>query len=124
MKPGHIVVLGGTGFVGSHLVPRLQRDGHRITVLSRNRDKRRELSVLPGVRVVNADVHDIEVIFAIEDDRVVSEQLGAKGVGEIGIVGVAAAVSNAIYHATGRRLHSAATGPLRPSNSSSRSASS
>ena len=58
MKPGHIVILGGTGFVGSHLVPRLQRDGHRITVLSRNRDKRRELSVLPGVMVVNADVHD------------------------------------------------------------------
>ena len=58
MKPGHIVILGGTGFVGSHLVPRLQRDGHRITVLSRNRDRRRELSVLPGVRVVNADVYD------------------------------------------------------------------
>lgn len=58
MKPGHIVILGGTGFVGRHLVPRLQRDGHRITVLSRNRDTHRELSVLPGVRVVNADVHD------------------------------------------------------------------
>src|SRR5690606_8142447 len=58
MKPGHIVILGGTGFVGRHLVTRLQRDGHRITVLSRNRDKRRELSVLPGVMVVNADVHD------------------------------------------------------------------
>ncbi len=58
MKPGHIVILGGTGFVGRHLVPRLQRDRHRITVLSRNRDTHRELSVLPGVRVVNADVHD------------------------------------------------------------------
>ena len=58
MKPGHIVILGGTGFVGRHLVPRLHRDGHRITVLSRNRDTHRELSVLPGVRVVNADVHD------------------------------------------------------------------
>ncbi|RYD16354.1 MAG: complex I NDUFA9 subunit family protein [Lysobacteraceae bacterium] len=58
MKPGHIVILGGTGFVGRHLVPRLHRDGHRITVLSRNRDTHRELSVLPGVRVVNANVHD------------------------------------------------------------------
>ena len=55
MKPGHIVVLGGTGFVGSHLVARLHRDGHRITVLSRNREKRRELGVLPGVMVVNAE---------------------------------------------------------------------
>lgn len=58
MKPQSIVVLGGTGFVGRHLVPRLQRDGHAITVLSRNRDLRRELGVLPSVRIVNADVHE------------------------------------------------------------------
>ncbi len=58
MKPKKIVVLGGTGFVGSHLVPRLQRDGHAITVLSRNREQHRELGVLPRVMVVNADVHD------------------------------------------------------------------
>ncbi len=54
---------------------------------------------------VNADIHDIDVIFVNEDDRVVS-RLGAKGVGEIGIVGVAAAVCNAIFHATGRRIRS------------------
>ncbi|MFI4970556.1 MAG: complex I NDUFA9 subunit family protein [Lysobacterales bacterium] len=58
MKPQNIVVLGGTGFVGGHLVPRLQRDGHAISVLSRNRDRHRELGVLPRVMVVNADVHD------------------------------------------------------------------
>jgi len=58
----------------------------------------------------NADVHDIDVIFVEEDDRIVS-RLGAKGVGEIGIVGVSAAISNAIYHATGRRLH---TTPMTP----------
>ena len=58
MKAQKIVVLGGTGFVGSHLVPRLQRDGHAVTVLSRNREKHRELTVLPRVRIVNADVHD------------------------------------------------------------------
>ena len=52
---------------------------------------------------VNADVHDIDVIFVAEDDRIVS-RLGAKGVGEIGQVGVAAAISNAIYHATGQRV--------------------
>jgi xanthine dehydrogenase YagR molybdenum-binding subunit len=59
---------------------------------------------------VNADIHDIEVIFAQEEDHIVS-RLGAKGVGEIGIVGVAAAVSNAIFHATGRRLRST---PMTP----------
>lgn len=53
---------------------------------------------------VNADVHDIEVLFAEEDDRVVS-RLGAKGVGEIGLVGVSAAIANAIYHAVGVRLY-------------------
>lgn len=58
MKPKKIVVLGGTGFVGSHLVPRLHRDGHSITVLSRNRERHRDLGVLPRVMVVNADVYD------------------------------------------------------------------
>jgi len=52
---------------------------------------------------VNADVHDIKVIFVDEPDEIVNP-LGIKGVGEIGIVGVAAAIANAIYHATGKRV--------------------
>ena len=52
---------------------------------------------------VNADVHDIKVIFVEEPDSTINP-LGIKGVGEIGIVGVAAAVANAIYHATGKRV--------------------
>ena len=52
---------------------------------------------------VNADVHDIEVIFVDEPDSIVNP-LGIKGLGEIGIVGVAAAIANAIYHATGKRI--------------------
>ncbi len=52
---------------------------------------------------VNADIGDIEVIFVDEPDAIVNE-LGSKGVGEIGVVGVAAAVANAVRHATGRRL--------------------
>jgi xanthine dehydrogenase YagR molybdenum-binding subunit len=52
---------------------------------------------------VQADIHDIEVIFVDEPDDIVND-LGSKGVGEIGIVGVAAAIANAIYHATGRRV--------------------
>jgi NADH dehydrogenase len=62
MKPQHIVILGGTGFVGSHLVPRLQADGHTITVLSRNREKHRELGVLPCVSVVSADIYNGDVL--------------------------------------------------------------
>jgi xanthine dehydrogenase YagR molybdenum-binding subunit len=52
---------------------------------------------------VNADVHDIEVVFVEEQDEVVNP-LGAKGLGEIGIVGVAAAIANAVFHATGKRV--------------------
>jgi xanthine dehydrogenase YagR molybdenum-binding subunit len=52
---------------------------------------------------VNADVYDVEVIFVDEPDDIVNP-LGIKGLGEIGIVGVAAAIANAIYHATGRRV--------------------
>jgi xanthine dehydrogenase YagR molybdenum-binding subunit len=52
---------------------------------------------------VNADIHDIEVIFVDEPDKTINP-MGLKGVGEIGIVGVAAAVANAVYHATGKRV--------------------
>lgn len=52
---------------------------------------------------VNADIHDIDVLFVEEHDDIVNP-LGVKGVGEIGVVGVAAAVCNAIWHATGKRV--------------------
>ncbi|MEA2911634.1 MAG: xanthine dehydrogenase YagR molybdenum-binding subunit, partial [Bradyrhizobium sp.] len=52
---------------------------------------------------VNADVHDIQVIFVDEPDDIINP-LGIKGVGEIGLVGVAAAIANAVYHATGKRV--------------------
>jgi xanthine dehydrogenase YagR molybdenum-binding subunit len=52
---------------------------------------------------VNADVQTVEAILVPEEDKEVNP-LGVKGIGEIGIVGVAAAVSNAIFDATGKRL--------------------
>jgi xanthine dehydrogenase YagR molybdenum-binding subunit len=52
---------------------------------------------------VNADVHDIKVIFVDEPDDIIN-RLGTKGLGEIGIVGTPAAIANAIYHATGKRV--------------------
>ena len=52
---------------------------------------------------VNADIHDIDVIFVEEQDQLINP-LGIKGLGEIGIVGVAAAIANAVYHATGKRV--------------------
>jgi xanthine dehydrogenase YagR molybdenum-binding subunit len=52
---------------------------------------------------VNADIGSIDVIFVDEKDEEINA-LGIKGVGEIGIVGTAAAVANAVYHATGKRV--------------------
>jgi xanthine dehydrogenase YagR molybdenum-binding subunit len=52
---------------------------------------------------VHADVHDIKVIFVDEPDDIINP-LGIKGLGEIGLVGVAAAIANAVYHATGKRI--------------------
>jgi xanthine dehydrogenase YagR molybdenum-binding subunit len=52
---------------------------------------------------VNADVYDIDVIFVSEHEDKLNP-MGVKGVGEIGVVGTAAAIGNAIYHATGKRI--------------------
>jgi xanthine dehydrogenase YagR molybdenum-binding subunit len=59
---------------------------------------------LAGYEVpVHADIHHQEVIFLDETDPV-ANPMKAKGVGELGICGVAAAVANAIYNATGVRV--------------------
>jgi xanthine dehydrogenase YagR molybdenum-binding subunit len=59
---------------------------------------------------VNADVPNIEIIMVPEADERVNV-LGIKGIGEIGIVGMNAAVANAVYNATGKRIRSL---PIRP----------
>jgi len=51
----------------------------------------------------NLDIGEIETIFLTEEDKIVNK-LGVKGIGEVGIVGVAAAVANAIFNATGKRV--------------------
>jgi xanthine dehydrogenase YagR molybdenum-binding subunit len=52
---------------------------------------------------VDADVGDVQVHWLDRPDPHVNP-MGAKGIGEIGIVGTAAAVSNAVHHATGVRV--------------------
>lgn len=53
----------------------------------------------------NLDIGEIETVFIDEEDKFVNK-MGVKGIGEVGIVGVAAAVANAIFNATGKRVRS------------------
>ena len=52
---------------------------------------------------VNADIPDLEAFFIEEQDHQVNP-LGAKGIAELTLVGVAPAIANAVYHATGKRV--------------------
>lgn len=52
---------------------------------------------------VNADVPEIDVVFINKRDSII-DPMGAKGIGEIPLVGFTAAVANAVYHATGKRI--------------------
>jgi len=62
MTTRRYVVLGGTGFIGSHLLAALADTGCKVTVLSRNREQRRAVNVLPNVRTVSVDVYDRAVL--------------------------------------------------------------
>jgi xanthine dehydrogenase YagR molybdenum-binding subunit len=53
---------------------------------------------------VNLDIPELDVHFVDEVDPHVNP-LGVKGLGEISLVGMAPAISNAVFHATGRRIH-------------------
>ncbi len=52
-----IAILGGTGFIGSHLVCALARAGHRTRVFTRRRERNRHLLVIPECELVELDVH-------------------------------------------------------------------
>jgi NADH dehydrogenase len=57
MDRHHICLVGGTGFLGRHVAGRLARDGHWLRVLTRRRERHRDLLVLPTLELVETDVH-------------------------------------------------------------------
>lgn len=65
---GAVCVLGGTGFVGSVLAARLAREGFTVRVPTRNRQRARDLLVLPGLELVQADIHDATQLAALLRD--------------------------------------------------------
>ncbi|MEW5770105.1 MAG: complex I NDUFA9 subunit family protein [Pseudomonadota bacterium] len=74
MKPKTVCVLGGGGFVGHHLVALLASRGYRILVPARRREAVKDLAMLPGVEVIEADVHDPQVLKELlhETDAVIN----------------------------------------------------
>jgi xanthine dehydrogenase YagR molybdenum-binding subunit len=95
-KTGHSQLMGGIVWgIGMALLEKTELDPHSGRALNAN---------LADYHVpVNADVGQIEVEVVDEADTHFNP-LGARGIGEIGIVGVAAALANAVYHATGKRV--------------------
>lgn len=65
-----ICLLGGGGFVGSRLAGQLAAAGHALTIPTRQRQRIKDLLVLPGIEIVEADIHDraaLEALFAGQD---------------------------------------------------------
>ena len=65
MAPGSICVLGGSGFVGTHLCAALARDGWRIVVPTRDPFRARHLAPVPALKLVAADIHDARQLAAL-----------------------------------------------------------
>lgn len=68
MHAGHVVVLGGTGFVGRHLVPHLLAAGHRVTVLSRGGDAAKRAALSRAASLREGDPLDVGFLRGAFDD--------------------------------------------------------
>ena len=64
MKIKRICILGGTGFVGGHLVNQLAKQGYSLKLLTRNRERHRKFIVMPNVELVNADLFASDTLMA------------------------------------------------------------
>jgi len=95
-KTARSQLIGGIVFgIGMALLEETHVDGETGRVVNAN--------VSEYLMPVHADIPDIQTII-VPNDELVSNPLGAKGIGELPMVGVAAAIANAVYHATGVRV--------------------
>ncbi len=69
MQVSNILVIGGAGFIGRHIVSRLTARGLQVTVPTRRRARARHLIMLPTVNVVECDVHDDAVLSQLIDGK-------------------------------------------------------
>lgn len=112
MTQRHVVILGGTGFVGRHLVARLLHGGDRVTVLSRGVDAAKRRLKPQGASLIEGDVGDANFLAAVLDDAdavvnligILNEK-GDRGDGfERVFVGITAALIDAMQRMGVRRL--------------------
>ena len=95
-KTGRSQLLGGITYgIGMALMEAARPDTRTAQIMNAN--------ISEYLVPVNADIPDIDVV-AIDDPDTVTTPLGLKGIGELPMVGVAGAVANAVYHATGKRV--------------------
>ncbi len=95
-KTAHSQLMGGMVWgIGSAL--------HEVTETDRPRARYLNANIAEYLVPVNADIRELRVEMLDESDDYVNP-LGVKGIGELGIVGTAAAIANAVHHATGKRL--------------------
>jgi uncharacterized protein YbjT (DUF2867 family) len=69
LKHANILVVGGTGFVGRHLVAALAARGANVAVPTRRRDRAKHLILLPTVEVIEADVGDAKTLARLAAGR-------------------------------------------------------
>jgi xanthine dehydrogenase YagR molybdenum-binding subunit len=95
-KTAHSQLIGGITYgIGMALLEETHVDAETGRIVNAN--------IAEYLVPVNADVPDIQAIFVANEEHI-SNPLGVKGVGELPMVGVAAAIANAVYHATGVRV--------------------
>lgn len=69
MDPRNVLLIGGTGFLGSHVAQQLSRRGCDLTVPTRRRERAKHLLPLPTTDVVEADVHDAAVLAGLVEGK-------------------------------------------------------
>jgi NADH dehydrogenase len=95
VNPPKVLLIGGTGFIGKHLAARLSDDGIKVLVAARHHEAARALTMLPGVDVDVADIHDDAVL----------RRLAAGHDAVINLVGVLHGGHGQPYGSGFRRLH-------------------
>ena len=60
MQKPKTCILGGTGFVGRNMTSALLAQGHEVSILTRHRERNRDLLVFPSVRVIESDVYNVD----------------------------------------------------------------